>query len=146
MDIKKTFKVGQQAIPLLYSQTSANTFASQSGIPIAGNAEQVSNVTSEFIEYDMSSQGSSKLTSYQDAYEVLYYNIAQGIASQTGQIYPQAPGTFQGTQFNIEVSSGFGVQRGNPDVDGVIELPIITASIPRPLHSPNKCIWRSVFW
>lgn len=124
---QETFKVGQQAIPLLYSQTSANTFAI--AIPIAGNAEQVSNVTSSFIEYDMSSQGSSKLAAYNDAYEVLYYNIAQGIASQTGQIYPQAPGTFQGTQFNIESGSGFGVQRGNPDVEGVIELPIITASI-----------------
>tara|TARA_R110001606_G_scaffold42136_2_gene113005 strand:- start:1457 stop:6739 length:5283 start_codon:yes stop_codon:yes gene_type:complete len=124
---QETFKVGQQAIPLLYSQTSANTFAI--AIPIAGNAEQVSNVTSSFIEYDMSSQGSSKLAAYTDAYEVLYYNIAQGIASQTGQIYPQTPGTFQGTQFNIESGSGFGVQRGNPDVDGVIELPIITASI-----------------
>ena len=124
---QETFKVGQQAIPLLYSQTSANDFVI--AIPIAGNAEQVSNVTSSFIEYDMSSQGSSKLASYNDAYEVLYNNIAQGIASQTGQIYPQAPGTFQATQFNIESGSGFGVQRGNPDKAGVVELPIITASI-----------------
>ncbi len=123
-----TFKVGQQAIPLLYSQTSANTFAT--AIPIAGNAAQVSGVTSSFIEYDMSSQGSSKVEAYQDAFNVVYYNIAQGIASQIGQIFPQAPGTFDSLQFNFETGSGFGVQRASPvDINGVVELPIITASI-----------------
>ena len=122
-----TFKVGKQAIPLLYSQTSANTFAD--AIPIAGNAEQVSNVTSSFIEYDMSSQGSSKVAQYQGANNVTYFNIAQGIADQQGQIMPQTPGTFQASQFNFETGSGFAVQRGNPDKDGVVELPIITASI-----------------
>jgi hypothetical protein len=122
-----TFKVGQQAIPLLYSQTSANDFTV--AIPIAGNAEQVSGVTSSFIEYDMSSQGSSKVEAYNNAFNVVYYNIAQGIASQVGQIFPQSPGTFNDLQFNFTSSSGFGVQRGSPDVNGVIELPIITASI-----------------
>lgn len=123
-----TFKVGQQAIPLLYSQTSANTFAN--AIPIAGNAAQVSGVTSSFIEYDMSSQGSSKVDAYQNAFNVVYYNIAQGIASQVGQIFPQSPGTFNSLQFNFETGSGFAVQRANPvDINGVVELPIITASI-----------------
>jgi len=87
-----TFKVGQQAIPLLYSQTSANTFAD--AIPIAGNAEQISNVTSSFIEYDMSSQGSSQVEAYKNSFNVVYHNIAQGIADQQGGIYPQSPGTF----------------------------------------------------
>ncbi len=132
-----TFKVGKQAIPLLYSQTSANTFAD--AIPIAGNAEQVSNVTSSFIEYDMSSQGSSKVAQYQGANNVTYFNIAQGIADQQGQIMPQTPGTFQASQFNIETGSGFGIQRANPaDIDGVIELPIITSSIADPYSAPTN--------
>ena len=132
-----TFKVGKQAIPLLYSQTSANTFAD--AIPIAGNAEQISNVTSSFIEYDMSSQGSSQVEAYKNSFNVVYHNIAQGIADQQGGIYPQNPGTFQSTQFNIESGSGFGIQRGNPqDVSGVIELPIITSSIAVPYSPPTN--------
>ena len=134
-----TFKVGKQAIPLLYSQTSANTFASESGIPIAGNAEQVSNVTSSFIEYDMSSLGSSKVAQYQGANAVVYFNIAQGIADQQGQIMPQAPGTFQPSQFSIETGSGFAVSRSaGGDVSGSVELPIITSSIAVPYVKPTN--------
>ena len=140
-----TFKVGQQAIPLLYSQTSANTFANT--IPIAGNAAQISNVTSSFIEYDMSSQGSSKTSTYQDGVEITYFNIANGIGNPVLPLNSQNPTkTFNSAQFNIESGSGFGIQRANPtDIQGVIELPIITASIPSPYTAPTNVFGDAYF-
>jgi len=140
---QSTFKVGKQAIPLLYSQTSANDFAQ--AIPIAGNAEQISNVTSSYIEYDMTSQGSNKLSQEQNAINVNYFNIAQGIATQTTQIMPQVPGAFDSTRFTISSGSGWGVKRANPDVNGVIELPIITSSIATPYTAPTDVFGTEYF-
>ena len=125
--VQTTFKVGKQAIPLLYSQVGAKEFAQ--AIPIAGNSEQVSTITSSFIEYDMSSQGSSTSTQQLDTKNAKYFNVAQGIGNQSVALFPQDPGTFDGTNFTISSGSGFGIQRASPDVAGVIELPIITASI-----------------
>ena len=125
---QSTFKVGKEAIPLLYSQISAVTYSGV--IPIAGNAQQISNVTSSYIEYDMSAQGSSTIPEYQQDRIVTYYNIAQGIADQQVAIFPQNNGDFDSDDFTYTTGSGFGVWRKNPaDVPGVIELPIITSSI-----------------
>ena len=134
--LQSIFKVGKEAIPILYSQTSAVDYTSS--IPIAGNITQISNVTSSYIEYDMSSQGSSTFPSYNSNRIVTYYNIAQGIADQTSAVFPQSPGTFQPTQFDIESGSGFGIERGSPDdVYGTVELPIITSSITVPYVAPS---------
>ena len=136
-----TFKVGKQAIPLLYSQVSADATASI--IPIAGNQTQISRVTSSFIEYDMSSQGSDKLATIagpnlQNTKQATYFNVAQGIATQTSAINPQAPGVFNSDQFTINSSSGFGQNRQpSGDVLGVVELPIITSSIAVPYIPAN---------
>ena len=139
-----TFKVGKQAIPLLYSQTSANTFAEV--IPIAGNAEQISSITSSFIEYDMSSQGSSKTDTYQNGKEITYYNIAMGIGNPVLPLGDTPTKTFNSTLFNVSTGSdGFGVERGSPDKEGVIELPIITASITQPYTAPTNVFGDAYF-
>ena len=63
----------------------------------------------------MSSQGSSKTSTYQDGVEITYFNIANGIGNPVLPLNSQNPTkTFNSDQFNIESGSGFGVQRANP--------------------------------
>jgi len=145
-----TFKVGKQAIPLLYSQVSADATASV--IPIAGNQEQISRITSSFIEYDMSSQGSNKVAgaagpNLQNTKQATYFNIAQGIATQTAVLMPQSPGAFNSGQFTINSSSGYGINRQpGGDTPNVIEQPIITASIAQPYAKSDANVFGSDYF
>ena len=120
-------KVAKEPIPLLYSQVGANKLSNF--IPIAGNASHIAVVTSSYIEYGMTAQGSNQLTGNDNVQSVTYFNLAQGIGTQTATIYPQSPGLFNSDNYNVTYSFGFAESSSATGTYRAAEGPIITASI-----------------
>ena len=112
-----TTLVAKQPLPVLYSQTSSDGYASF--IPLDGNPNFVSSFEQEFMQYSMRIQGSVFDNNDVNSYNPRYLNLLAGITGSNKQLNPaQVSSTFLNRFGEFKREDG-------TQVNGAVAPPII---------------------